>query len=384
MKKILFICSESSPGLRDYAIPILEAMKEQYDIYALFVDNHSKQYTDFFDIRGAEDHYIHFRQPENKLKKIFFRLLAYKIYNQILLLCTSNKIDTVWMLTGDSMLSPFRKKLNKKFNVIYTVHDLEPHEMICQSFLEKLKFKYLFINRERKLRETFPYLVSNSHIQVNTLKSYYPLKQVFYHNFPSLVNPVHLEEKVCPELLNVENYILFFGRIEKYKGIEYLYNAFINSQKLQKYKLVIAGSGFLYFERNFLKEQQVIFINRIIEEEEIPLLFKNAVAIVYPYISATQSGVMSIAYYYNKPLLLSDIDFFKDNMIEGETALSFKNADSVDLEQKLCQLLEETDLKKMKEEQQKFYEQKYEQEILKEQLANIINCIENKNQVKDS
>lgn len=371
MKKVLFICSESSPGMRDYAIPVICAAMKVMDVYAIFVDNHEKTYSDFFPYKD-DSRYISFRQPNNKIAKIFFRIYANRIYQTILDVCQKNGIEIVWSLTGDSMLSPFINRLSKKFRFIYTVHDLVPHDTVYKSVLERLKFEWLFINREKKIREVSFNLASNSKSQVKTLEHLYPQKHIEYFNFPSLVNVEKLGSLKCKEMEGVDNYILFFGRIEKYKGLEYLYEAFVNSSKLQKYKLVIAGSGYLYFKRDPLKERNVLFLNRFISDDEVAPLFANASAVVYPYVSATQSGVMSLAYYYQKPLLLSDIQFFRDCAVDGETALFFKNKDAESLQTQLENLMEEVDWDKMRKAQAVFYKDMYSEDTLVTQLSGII------------
>lgn len=374
MKKVLFVCSESSPGMRDYAIPIICAARKVMDVYALFVDNHEKTYFDYFPYQD-DSHFVSFRQPENKIQKLFFRIWPQKIYDTIEHLCEKNNIDVIWSLTGDSMLSPFIDKINKKYKFIYTVHDLTPHDAVYKSLVEKLKFELFFINREKNIREKTSFLASNSKSQIKTLEQLYPRKRVSYYNFPSLVNVDKLGNLKCKEMEGVDKYILFFGRIEKYKGLEYLYEAFLNSPKLQQYKLVIAGSGFLYFERDLSKEENVIFINRFISDDEVAPLFANASAVVYPYVSATQSGVMSLAYYFNKPLLLSDIPFFRDCAIDGETALFFKNQNSEDLQKRLEMLMEDEVGERMRNAQTLFYKEMYSEETLMTQLQSIIESI---------
>ena len=370
--KILFICSESSPGMRDYAIPIIRAAQNFAEVFALFVDNHPISYSEFFDT--SDGHFVCFRQPRNVIKRIFFRIYAKRIFDSIDEICRKNQIDIVWSLTGESMLSPVIKKLAIKYQFIYNVHDFLPHDTVYKSFIEKIKFEYLFIKREANIRSVVKNLVSNSKSQVEMMKRFYPNKNVMYHSFPALIHD-DLGYKEVDELKGISDYILFFGRVEKYKGLEYLYNAFVNSKRLQKYKLVIAGSGYIYFDRDLSKEKQVIFINRFIEDDEISFLYKNASAIVYPYVSATQSGVVSIAYHYNKPLLLSDVPFFLDSAVDGKTALFFENKNEVMLEEKLFELMENTDKISMEKEQTVLYDKMYSSVSLSRQLENILNDI---------
>ena len=51
-------------------------------------------------------------------------------------------------------------------------------------------------------------------------------------------------------------------------------------------------------------------------------LFSRAAVVVYPYISATQSGVTSIAGYFGKPMVLSDLPYFRETC-EGIDGVEF-------------------------------------------------------------
>lgn len=75
------------------------------------------------------------------------------------------------------------------------------------------------------------------------------------------------------------------------------------------YLLVIAGNGTLPFERA-VGEINVVMMNRYIKDTEIRYMYEQAACVVYPYISATQSGVLSLAFYFRTPTLTSDVPFF--------------------------------------------------------------------------
>ena len=76
---------------------------------------------------------------------------------------------------------------------------------------------------------------------------------------------------------------------------------------------------------------------RFIEDEEVAYLFKKAKFTVYPYRSATMSGVLSLAYYFNKKVLASTIPFFEDNATLN--VVLFKVNDIDDLERKMKSLI---------------------------------------------
>ena len=117
-------------------------------------------------------------------------------------------------------------------------------------------------------------------------------------------------------------YILFFGNLQLYKGVHVLYEAYLSHPELQSLPLVIAGSGYIYFKRQKKENGNIIFINRYIDDSELKDLFSRAAVVVYPYISATQSGVTSIASYFGKPMVLSDLPFFKQTC-EGYQGIEF-------------------------------------------------------------
>ena len=104
-------------------------------------------------------------------------------------------------------------------------------------------------------------------------------------------------------------------------------------------------------------------MNRFIDDDEIKSLFTNASCVVYPYISATQSGVLSLAYKFQTPVLVSDIPYFREASNE-KCCMYFKPSDADDLSEKLEKILFHTDLDAMKTAQTDFYENFYAEEAL--------------------
>lgn len=102
-------------------------------------------------------------------------------------------------------------------------------------------------------------------------------------------------------------FILFVGRIAKYKGINHLIKAYCNSALPQQgIKLVVAGKGSFDFEVNKYEVNNSIYlINRFLEPEELAYLLDKSLYVVCPYIEATQSGVVMSAYAFSKPVIAS-------------------------------------------------------------------------------
>ena len=128
-------------------------------------------------------------------------------------------------------------------------------------------------------------------------------------------------EPICPPEMkeSSEDYFMFFGRIDKYKGLDTLFSAYLNVGE-NKPMLVVAGSGrFSDRERELADKSQGLIINRYISDSEMIWLFQNALAIVLPYIEATQSGVIPIAYHYGKPVIVSDVPGLTQFVVDGKT-----------------------------------------------------------------
>ncbi|MDA3865907.1 MAG: glycosyltransferase [Salinivirgaceae bacterium] len=137
-----------------------------------------------------------------------------------------------------------------------------------------------------------------------------------------------LEQKEARHKLGLDpakKTILFFGFIREYKGLDLLIEAF---EKLDDtYQLVIAGENYGSFDpyqklidANKNKSRIHAFV-RYIDDGEVPLFFSAADVCVLPYKSATQSGITSIAYHFEVPMLATDVGGLKEMVIDGETGL---------------------------------------------------------------
>jgi len=111
-----------------------------------------------------------------------------------------------------------------------------------------------------------------------------------------------------------DKYILFFGFIRDYKGLDLLLKAFADKFFTENnIKLIVAGE-FYSNEDKYLSlidelgiKDQVILFTTFIPNSEVQNFFNAADIIVQPYKSATQSGVAQIAYHFHKPILVTNV-----------------------------------------------------------------------------
>jgi D-inositol-3-phosphate glycosyltransferase len=141
------------------------------------------------------------------------------------------------------------------------------------------------------------------------------------------------------QLPDNQHYILFFGFIRKYKGLDLLIEALglLKSQKNTveernpdafgkgvNLKLLIAGEfyGDEIFYKDLIKtqslENQVIIKSDYIPTEEVKYYFGAADVVVQPYRSATQSGISQIAYHFEKPMIVTNVGGLSEIVPNGE------------------------------------------------------------------
>lgn len=118
-----------------------------------------------------------------------------------------------------------------------------------------------------------------------------------------------------------ESELLFFGRISKYKGIEYLLDALeILENKGKRINTLIAGSGAYDFGKKRIEgKAHIQVMNRFIGNDELTEIIKKTNIVVCPYTDASQSGVVMTSYVFNKPVIASAVGGFPDVVKEGIT-----------------------------------------------------------------
>lgn len=370
MKRTLIVATTSYAGMGPYVSEIVNTFSPEDDVWYFFHDYKD----DFFkknvkkELHGKSVFYREANSAFNKLKSLILNKSSYD--GMILQLCREKSIELVHYINGIPSILMQRKMEQSGITVLSTVHDLEPHEA-KKAWYKMLRQKVMYKRLNNNLQEA-KYLVTNSMEQYHKLKARFADKDITFHSFPSLVTDEIVNGHDVPAELKglTKPYILFFGRIEEYKGIHLLYKAFVDCSDLNEKKaLVIAGSGQLGFER-MLDEKNVVFLNRYIKDSEVAYLYQHAQCVVYPYISATQSGVLSLAFYYQTPTLASDVPFFKSIIEPSSAGLLFKNGDVEDLKKQLLALVN-LNVSDMKTRQKAYYETNYDGKAIHDALIKI-------------
>ena len=332
MKKILFVATEPDAGMVTFASSIINSFHEAgYEVWALTCSKPNCPYTTAVKIG---DRHIALDYPTKGIDKLMHKVWPSMLYGKIRDIADRNGIENIHFLTGEHGFSFYYSSvLNKRYNLIYTVHDLEAHPGASKKITRAKLFKDFFHGCTLRNLRKIDNIATCSRTQAAKIKSMYPSKKVVCHQFPSLVTDIIANgTEHCPELEGVEKYILFFGYVGYHKGIHVLYNAFLDSSlPTEGYRLVIAGRGGYYFERR--PDESIIRINRFIKDEELASLYSNAAFIVYPYMQATMSGVLTIAQHFHKRAITSDLPYFQDNVTIND--MMSRRDDVCDLKEKM-------------------------------------------------
>ena len=206
---------------------------------------------------------------------------------------------------------------NGKTKAIALVHNMMPHE---PSILDKLFAPYFV-----KSQNGFVALSESVKEDIEKIESSLPCGEGRGGVSPVSVSPHpiydHYGERMTKEeackalgLDPKKNYMLFFGLVRAYKGLDLLLDAFAQiKDQLPSLQLIIAGEFYEDEEKYRAQiasnglDERVILRNEFIPDADLRKYFGAADLIVQPYKSATQSGVTQVAFHFEKPMLVTNV-----------------------------------------------------------------------------
>lgn len=230
-----------------------------------------------------------------------------------------------WMSYMAPSLGTVAKKVKKQSKVITILDNVIPHE---KRFFDEAFTKYF-------LKQNNGFVVMSDPVKNDLLKFIPDAKYIshphpLYNHFGSKSDSFEAKKKM--NIPDGKKVILFFGFIREYKGLDLLIDAI--SKLTDDYHLVICGEVYGSFEKytqqiDKLKVKNKISLHvRYISDDEVPLFFSSADVCVLPYKSATQSGITSIAYHFDLPLIATDTGGLKETVLHNKTGLIVNIPDS--------------------------------------------------------
>jgi glycosyltransferase involved in cell wall biosynthesis len=192
---------------------------------------------------------------------------------------------------------------NKETKIIGIIDNAVPHE---KRFGDRFFTKYFiaglhgFVTMSESVKQDLKqFTVKNIHIVQHPL----------YDNFGQKI-----VKSVARDILKIENkkYVfLFFGFIRNYKGLDLLIEAleFVHSD----FVLLIAGEFYAGEDEIKTKiessksKDRILCHTHFIKDEEVAVYFSASDCVVQPYRNATQSGVTPLAYYFEVPMIVTNV-----------------------------------------------------------------------------
>lgn len=211
-------------------------------------------------------------------------------------------------------------KCLRKIPIIVTCHNVFPHERFpMDRFLTKLV-----------LRQADGYIVQ-SHLdeadllKVNPKANYVVTPHPTYNAF-KMKDMSREEARSILQMDGDSPMLLFFGFVREYKGLHYLLDALADVKgQIPDVQLWIVGDFgddkdiyLKQIEENHL-EGCINIVEGYIPDQEVEKYFAAADLVVLPYVSATQSGIVQIAYGFEKPVVVTNVGGLPDVVWDKET-----------------------------------------------------------------
>ena len=278
----------------------------------------------------------------------------------------------------------FLAKLSKKngIKVIIEFHNIFDHDAgIIKTFLTSLiinrlvKYSDLCILHTKENSEKLKKLTKNN---VNSI--ILPLGPL--NDFNSLVDPNEIYE--IYGLNKEKKYILMFGVVRNYKGLEYAIEAIkiLKEKGYSDYQLLVVGEIWINLrkERDLIYsyglKREIIFINKFIPDKHIVPFFKMAEIIIYPYINATQSGSLNFAFNAKKPIIATRVGGFKEILRDQINGLLIPPKDPHKLANAILNLIENQELaRKVAENGYKYLQNNFSWNNIIEKILDTIGII---------
>lgn len=207
---------------------------------------------------------------------------------------------------------------NKETKVISITDNIIPHE---KKLLDRILVKYFvksvdgFITMSKSVFDDLAMFDSEKPRKLTV----HPL----YDNFGEIIS----KEQALDVLgLDVNfKYILFFGFIREYKGLDLLIKS-LGKVHTAKHKIKVLVVGEFYVDPEPYKklifdtgvEDVVILKSKFVPNTEVLNYFCSATLVVQPYKEATQSGITQVAFHFNKPVITTNVGGLSEIVIDGE------------------------------------------------------------------
>ena len=211
-------------------------------------------------------------------------------------------------------------KMLTKVPVLFICHNVFPHERFpLDRFLSKITLKQgdYFITQSGMDTKNLLSIKKDA----NYIQAVHPTYNVF-----KFKNMSKLQARQLLHLSETDKVLLFFGFVREYKGLKYLLKAlpFLKTT-LSDIKLLVVGDfgndkkSYIDLINKLDVEDVLEIYDGYIPDKEVEKFFASCDLVVLPYESATQSGIVQIAYGFERPVIVTRVGGLPDVVIDDKT-----------------------------------------------------------------
>lgn len=307
-------------GIAHYTSLMYRALCKKHDVTLI---SYRMQYPKILFKKAQKD----YSNDLFKVDDVQFIMNTANLFNIIGVARRINKVkpDMVIMQWWHPYFAPCYRilcgSLNRQIKKIFICHNVFPHERFpMDRFLTKMTLKKGdgFIVHSKSDGKDLESIDENLVYRENPHPTYNAFKIA------------NLSKKEARGQLGIDadkKLLLFFGFVREYKGLKYLLNAMpaLKEQYGNGIKLLVVGS-FDGDKDNYMKIVEDNNINDVVDvidgyipDNEVEKYFAACDLVVLPYETATQSGIVQIAYGFEKPVIVTNVGGLPDVVEDGVT-----------------------------------------------------------------
>lgn len=315
-------------GIAHYTSLLYRALAKEHEVTLisykmqypkLLFKKEQKDYSnDMFKIEGAQflintANPVNFLRIGSKIKKMCPDLVVFQWWHPYFAPCYRLLVASI----------------GKNIKKLFICHNVFPHERFpLDRWLTRLVLKNgdLFIVHSKSDERDLLTIRPNAKYRQNPHPTYDAFK---IHGF----SKAQARERL--EISNDAKVLLFFGFVREYKGLKHLLRAIPELKNtFSDIKLMVVGSFGDDKEDyiNIIKEKNIQSYIRLIDEytpdHEVEKYFAACDLVVCPYESATQSGIVQIAYGFEKPVIVTNVGGLPDVVKNEKTGYIVKTGDA--------------------------------------------------------
>ena len=314
-------------GIAHYTSLLYRALSQKYDVEMI---SYKMQYPRFLFRREQKD----YRNDVFRIEDAQFLLHTADPFN---IIRTASKIrrmhpDLVIIQWWHPYFAPcyriLEAALGRKIRKMFICHNVFPHERFpFDRALTKLvlnKADYFLLHSERDVDDLLA-IRPDAQYRLNPHPTYNAFR------IRNLTKSQAREELLLPV---DEKVLLFFGFVREYKGLKHLIKAMPEvKRRLGNVRLIVAGA----FGSDRVSYRRMIddigandcieVVDRYIADNEVEKYFAACDIAVLPYESATQSGIVQIAFGFGKPVIVTNVGGLPDVVADGQTGYIVERGD---------------------------------------------------------